>query len=46
LETGGMQRVRRGALLQSPQQVGEYLKMRVGHLDYECFVSSVLKGNR
>jgi DNA repair protein RadC len=30
-------RVRRGALLQSPQKVGEYLMMRVGHLDYECF---------
>jgi len=30
-------RVRRGALLQSPQKVGEYLAMRLGHLDYECF---------
>lgn len=30
-------RVRRGALLQSPQKVGEYLSMRIGHLDYECF---------
>ncbi len=30
-------RVRRGALLQSPQRVGEYLTMRLGHLDYECF---------
>jgi DNA repair protein RadC len=30
-------RVRRGALLQSPQKVGEYLATRVGHLDYECF---------
>jgi DNA repair protein RadC len=30
-------RVRRGALLQSPQKVGEYLTMRIGHLDYECF---------
>jgi len=30
-------RVRRGALLQSPQKVGEYLMMRVGYLDYECF---------
>jgi DNA repair protein RadC len=30
-------RVRRGALLQSPQKVGEYLTMRVGYLDYECF---------
>ncbi len=30
-------RVGRGALLQSPQKVGEYLTMRVGHLDYECF---------
>jgi DNA repair protein RadC len=30
-------RVRRGVLLQSAQQVGEYLTMRLGHLDYECF---------
>jgi DNA repair protein RadC len=30
-------RVRRGVLLQSPQKVGEYLTMRLGHLDYECF---------
>ncbi len=30
-------RVRRGALLQSPEKVGEYLTMRLGHLDYECF---------
>lgn len=30
-------RVRRGALLQSPQKVGEYLTMRLGNLDYECF---------
>lgn len=30
-------RVRRGALLRSPQRVGEYLTMRLGHLDYECF---------
>src|SRR5580704_17678541 len=30
-------RVRRGALLQGPQEVGEYLMMRLGHLDYECF---------
>jgi DNA repair protein RadC len=30
-------RVRRGASLQSPQKVGEYLTMRLGHLDYECF---------
>lgn len=30
-------RVRRGVLLQSPQKVGEYLSMRLGHLDYECF---------
>jgi DNA repair protein RadC len=30
-------RVRRGALLQSPEEVGEYLTMRLGHLDYECF---------
>jgi DNA repair protein RadC len=27
-------RVRRGALLQSSQKVGEYLTMRIGHLDY------------
>jgi hypothetical protein len=25
------------ALLQSPEKVGEYLTMRLGHLDYECF---------
>ena len=30
-------RVRRGASLQSPQKVGEYLNVRVGHLDYEVF---------
>lgn len=30
-------RVRRGVLLPSPQKVGEYLTMRLGHLDYECF---------
>jgi DNA repair protein RadC len=30
-------RVRRGALLQSPQKVGEYLTVRLGHLDYEVF---------
>jgi DNA repair protein RadC len=30
-------RVRRGALLQSPEKVGQYLTMRLGHLDYECF---------
>lgn len=30
-------RVRRGTLLQSPEKVGEYLTMRLGHLDYECF---------
>ena len=30
-------RVRRGALLQSPEKVGEYLTMRLGHLDYESF---------
>jgi len=30
-------RVRRGAHLQSPKKVGEYLSMRLGHLDYECF---------
>jgi DNA repair protein RadC len=30
-------RVRRGALLQSPEKVGEYLATRLGHLDYECF---------
>jgi len=37
-------RVRRGALLQSPQQVGEYLTMRLGHLDYECFGLILLDG--
>jgi DNA repair protein RadC len=30
-------RVRRGALLQSPKQVGEYLSTRLGDLDYEIF---------
>jgi len=30
-------RVRRGASLQSPQKVGEYLTLRLGHLDYEIF---------
>ena len=30
-------RVRRGASLQSPQKAGEYLTMRLGHLDYEVF---------
>ena len=30
-------RVRRGALLQSPKKVGEYLSTRLGHLDYEIF---------
>lgn len=30
-------RVRRGAVLGSPEKVGEYLAMRLGHLDYECF---------
>jgi DNA repair protein RadC len=30
-------RVRRGALLQSPQKTGEYLTARLGHLDYEVF---------
>ena len=30
-------RVRRGALLQSPEKVGEDLATRLGHLDYECF---------
>lgn len=38
-------RVRRGALLQSPEQVGEYLTMRLGHLDYECF-GLILVDNR
>ena len=37
-------RVRRGALLQSPQKVGEYLTMRIGHLDYECFGLILLDG--
>jgi DNA repair protein RadC len=30
-------RVRRGALLQSPRNVGEYLMLRLGHLDHEIF---------
>jgi hypothetical protein len=30
-------RVRRGASLQSPQKTGEYLTVRLGHLDYEVF---------
>jgi DNA repair protein RadC len=30
-------RVRRGASLQSPQKAGEYLTVRLGHLDYEVF---------
>ena len=30
-------RVRRGASLQSPQLLGEYLTARLGHLDYEVF---------
>jgi DNA repair protein RadC len=30
-------RVRRGASLQSPQKTGEYLTLRLGHLDYEVF---------
>jgi DNA repair protein RadC len=30
-------RVRRGALLQSPQKVGEYLTLRLGNLDHEIF---------
>jgi hypothetical protein len=30
-------RVRRSALLGSPRRVGEYLAVRLGHLDYECF---------
>ncbi len=38
-------RVRRGVLLQSPQNVGEYLTMRLGHLDYECF-GLILLDNR
>ena len=38
-------RVRRGVALQSPQKVGEYLTMRLGHLDYECF-GLVLVDNR
>jgi DNA repair protein RadC len=29
--------VRRGASLQSPQKAGEYLTVRLGHLDYEVF---------
>lgn len=30
-------RVRRGAPLSSPKRVGEYLTLRLGHLDYEVF---------
>jgi DNA repair protein RadC len=30
-------RVRRGASLESPQKVREYLTVRLGHLDYEIF---------
>jgi len=30
-------RVRRGATLDSPQRVREYLTVRLGHLDYEMF---------
>jgi DNA repair protein RadC len=30
-------RVRRGAVLQSPKRVGEYLSTRLGHLDHEIF---------
>jgi DNA repair protein RadC len=30
-------KVRRGASLNSPQKVREYLTMRLGHLDYEIF---------
>jgi DNA repair protein RadC len=30
-------RVRRGASLQSPQEAGEYLTVRLGHLDYDVF---------
>lgn len=30
-------RVRRGAPLQSPKRVGEYLSTRLGHLDHEIF---------
>ena len=29
--------MRRGASLNSPQKVREYLTMRLGHLDYEIF---------
>jgi DNA repair protein RadC len=35
-------RVRRGAPLQSPAKVGEYLTARVGHLDYEVFGAILL----
>lgn len=38
-------RVRRGVALQSPEKVGEYLTMRLGHLDYECF-GLILLDNR
>jgi DNA repair protein RadC len=30
-------RVRRGASLESPQKVREYLTVRLGHLDHEIF---------
>jgi DNA repair protein RadC len=39
-------RLRRGALLQSPQKVGEYLTMRLGQLDYECFGLILVDGRR
>ena len=38
-------RVRRGATLESPQKVREYLSMRLGHLDYEIF-GLILLDNR
>jgi len=37
-------RVRRGAALSSPQKVGEYLSLRLGHLDYESFGLILLDG--
>ena len=35
-------RVRRGASLQSPQKVREYLSVRLGYLDYEIFAVILL----
>ncbi len=35
-------RMRRGATLNSPHKVREYLTMRLGHLDYEIFALILL----